>query len=226
MTMEIRNTCVALAVVLGLGVVSTTDWCQTLPPVSAQAWYWPGGVCDGCRKLGLEVLLNGSSLYRGSFSLRCMERAKASPKDVAGRLAFSFKGGHNFQHKYRTAPKETIEVTIWQAGAEPDGLVLGLTFATKDQIVLNTLHFAAADRNSEMLLDRGLLVRTCPLPRSRPRSRTPHSERRGGRILPSSAALLWESTSAHDLGGHRGREFSCSPMNTDRFEEIPMTLHP
>jgi hypothetical protein len=110
-----------------------------------------------------------------------MERDKAATMHLARTLVFSFKGGHNFQNEYPTTPQQTIEVNVWQAGAEPDLLMLRLSFVSKGQngrILLNTLHFAAPDRTSEMLLDRGLLVRTYPLPRSRPQSRGPHS---GGR---------------------------------------------
>ena len=163
-----KNAFFALAIALGLGVAPRTYWCQTVSPVSVWAWYWLDGDCRVCKKLGLELLLDGKSIYRGSLSVRRMERATVSSKHLARTLVFSFKGGHDFQGEYPTTPQEPIEVNIWQAGAEPGGVLLGISFATKNQIVLNTLHFAAPNRSSEMLLDPGLLIRTYPLPRSRP----------------------------------------------------------
>jgi hypothetical protein len=169
-----KNAFFALVIALGLGAAPTTYWCQTLAPTSLWGWYWLEGDCRGCKKLRLELLLDGKSLYRCSIRVRRVERDKASSEHLARTLVFSFKGGHNFQNEYPTTPQQTIEVNIWQAGAEPDMLILGLSFVTKGQrgrIVLNTLHFAAPDRASEMLLDRGLLIRTYPEPRPRPQSR-------------------------------------------------------
>jgi len=155
-------------IALGFRVVRS-DYCsQALPSTPLWGWYWMGGDCRECKKLRLELLLDGKSLYRCSIFVRRIERDKVSSKDLERIRVFHIKGGHNFQNEYRTTPQQTIEVNMWQAGAEPDLLMLGLSFATKSQIVLNTLHFAAPDRPSEMLLDRGLLVRTYPEPRSRP----------------------------------------------------------
>jgi hypothetical protein len=168
MTTRIKSVAFALAVALRLGITPMPAWCQTLPPTSDLAWYWIQGDCGGCKKLRLELVLDGKSLYRCSFNIRRMERAAAGSKQPARTLVFSFNGGHNFQGEYRTTPQETIEANIWQAGAEPDGLLLGVSFVTKHQIVLNTVHFAASDRSSEMPLDRGLLIRTYLEPRTRP----------------------------------------------------------
>ena len=172
MTTQIRNAYLALFVALALGVAPTGCLCQTLPPASVWAWYWVDGDCRGCEKLGLELLLDGKSVHCCTLKVRRMERTKAlSSKHLARTFVFSFKGGHNFQDEYPTSPQDTIQCNIWQAGVESDVLILGVSFVGGHRILLNTLHFARPDRSSQMLLDRGLVIRTYPLPRSRPQSR-------------------------------------------------------
>ena len=83
-------------------------------------------------------------------------------------MAFYFKGGHEFQGEYRTAKTQTIEGNIWQAAEDPDGLLLGVSFATKKQVLLNTIHLAKANSVSQSEVDNGILVKTFPLP---PKSR-------------------------------------------------------
>jgi hypothetical protein len=181
-----KNASFALVIALGLGVGPRAYCCQTVATTAVWGWYWMGADCHGCKKLGLELLLDGKTVYRCSIRVSRIERDEASSKHLARTLVFSFKGGHNFQGEYPTTPQQTIEVNIWQAGADPDMLILGLSFVSsgqKGRIVLNTLHFAKPDRAFEMLLDRGLVIRTYPLPRSRPQ---PPRARSGQRTVSLS----------------------------------------
>jgi hypothetical protein len=74
-----------------------------------------------------------------------------------------FSGGHTFQGQYHTKESDKIEGDIWQAGADPDTMLLGLSFATKDQVLLNTIHIAKPGKVSQTKVDSGIVVKTYPL---------------------------------------------------------------
>jgi hypothetical protein len=162
MIRRIKNAFYAFAVVFGLGVSPGFHWSQT-PSTRPQAgWYWYGG-CREPKTLGLEILLDGKSIYHSSFRICRMRSTDVPPLREGPEVAFSLRGGHVFQGNLRTSPKEMVEANIWQAGCEPDGLLLGISFSAKGRVLLNTLHLAKADRASEALLDRGLVIRTNPI---------------------------------------------------------------
>jgi len=77
-------------------------------------------------------------------------------------MKFYFAGGHLFQGEYRTHSTDTIEGDIWQAGGEEDALILGVSFSTKKQVLLNTLHIARPDKQSSSELDTGIFITSDP----------------------------------------------------------------
>lgn len=121
-------------------------------------WTW-SKQCDGNHKLGVTVRLQHKTLYRDVFPI-CLGSQDAEN----GRAAFHFAGGNLFQGEYRTRSTDSIEGNIWQAGGEPDTLILGISFDTKKQILLNTLHIARPDRQTSSELDKGLFITTYPIP--------------------------------------------------------------
>lgn len=125
------------------------------------AWRWFQN-CGGARNLGLVVTLDGKVVYRARFPV-CRDNGP-TPTAEERKLVFHFKGGHVFQGKYRTVPTQKIEANIWQAGADPDALLLGVTFVS-DRVLLNTIHAAKPNSQSASRLDRGILVRTFPMHR-------------------------------------------------------------
>jgi len=121
-------------------------------------WHWFGS-CDDTRNLSLVVLLDGKAVYRSRFPL-CRNNGP-TPTAEGRKIVFHFKGGHIFQGEYRTLPTQTIEANIWQAGADPNALLLGVTFVSV-RVLLNTIHVAKPDNTSASQLDRGIVVRTFP----------------------------------------------------------------
>jgi len=123
-------------------------------------WNWFEN-CDAAR-LGLVVLLDGKTIYRSRFSV-CRSNVPA-PTAEQQKLVFHFRGGHMFQGRYRTVPTQMIDANIWQAGADPDALLLGVTFVS-DRVLLNTVHVAKPGSASSSELDHGIVVKTFPLRR-------------------------------------------------------------
>lgn len=110
--------------------------------------------------MGLEVVMDGQVIHRSSFPICPMkDRSRKTEKTKV----FSFKGGHVFQGQYRTTRTEMIEGNIWQAGADPGVILLGVSFVSRKQILLNTIHFAKIGRESTTEIDRGMMVRTFPV---------------------------------------------------------------
>lgn len=114
---------------------------QSAPPSSPTqeaVWYWSHD-CREKRALGLQVLIGGKEVYHSSFAICQMPRTLEGKQK---KLAFSFKGGQLYQGKYLTLPMQTIEGNIWQAGADRDDLLLGVSFMSGHLVLLNTIHLA------------------------------------------------------------------------------------
>lgn len=112
--------------------------------------------------MGLEVALTGKVIYRTSFPI-CPIRGRS--EEVNKTLVFSFRGGHVFQGEYHTNPAQTVEGNIWQAGSDPGVILLGVSFSTDKQVLLNTIHIAKSGKASFSEIDRDLSVRTFPINR-------------------------------------------------------------
>ena len=121
-------------------------------------WTW-SKECRGNHKLGITVRLHSKVLYRGVVPI-----CRGSRNGENGRAEFHFAGGHLFQGEYGTRSADLIEGDIWQAGGEPDALILGISFDTKKQILLNTLHIAKPDKQVSSELDKGLFITTYSAP--------------------------------------------------------------
>jgi hypothetical protein len=113
--------------------------------------------------IGIDVFLNGRSIYHSGFRACLIDRDDAKAESQQRREQFYFSGGHTFQGQYHTKASDKIEGDIWQAGADPDAVLLGLSFATKDQVLLNTIHIAKPGKASQTKVDSGIVVKTYPL---------------------------------------------------------------
>ena len=127
------------------------------PEAREVVWTWSRR-CNGDHKLGVTVRLDRKVLFRGAIPI-C--RGNRDAED--GRVEFHFAGGHIFQGEYRTRSTDSIEGDIWQAGGEPDALILGISFDTNKQILLNTLHIAKPEKQTSSELDKGLFITTYPV---------------------------------------------------------------
>jgi len=130
----------------------------TRPETPEVVWTW-SKQCEDNHKLGVTISLERKVLYRGVLSI-----CRGSREGENGRVSFHFAGSHLFQGEYRTRSTDSIEGDIWQAGGEPDVLILGISFETKKQILLNTLHIARPDKQTSSELDKSLFITTHPLP--------------------------------------------------------------
>jgi hypothetical protein len=133
-------------------------------------WFWFGD-CPNAKLMGVKIIVEGQTIYRSTFRACRMERTDANTESQRKIRAFHFSGGHTFQDEYRTAVREQIEGNLWQAGADPDGIVLGVSFVAHDQVLLNTIHLVKPGKPTQSVLDRNVLIKTYPvnIGRSAPR---------------------------------------------------------
>jgi hypothetical protein len=106
----------------------------------------------------VTVRLDSKVLYRDVLPI-----CRGSRNSEDGRVEFHFIGGHSFQGEYHTHSTDSIEGDIWQAGGEPDALILGISFDTGKQILLNTVHVARPEKQTTSTLDKGLFITTYPV---------------------------------------------------------------
>jgi hypothetical protein len=107
----------------------------------------------------MEIHLYRKVLYRGVLAI-----CPGSRDGEDGRAEFHFSGGHTFQGRCHTLAKGSIEGDIWQAGADPDALILGISFAASKQILLKTLHVASPEKQTSSIIDKDIFITTYPVP--------------------------------------------------------------
>jgi hypothetical protein len=143
---------------------SGSDAASDEPPV----WFW-FSTCGG-PVMTLEWRLDGRLLHTASFPLCRALRSNAAAQGVQGRTEFSFRAGRAMTWKGyrdtsdRTAPGEWLTATVWQAGADPTWLTLGVDVMTGNRILMNTVNIAHPDVRDESTIARGLVLVTYPAP--------------------------------------------------------------
>ena len=159
---KVRTHSFGFIVLLILALSPSGLWSQTsqIAPEPRRYWF---GKCPESTYMGIEVQVHGRMIHRSSFPICPVDARSTEKEDRPKIVAFFMKGGNVFQGKYRTTPTQTIEGNIWQAGADPGAITFGLSFSAKGQVLLNTVHVAEVNRESESEIDSGITVRTFPI---------------------------------------------------------------
>ena len=95
----------------------------------------------------------------------------ASSQGQAGRIEFAFAPRHEIRWSGykdtadRSRAGQLLEVNVWQAGADPDAMTIGVSVMTLKTIFMNTVHIAHSDRRDESTLAPGLTLETYPVTR-------------------------------------------------------------
>jgi hypothetical protein len=121
--------------------------------------------CRQQRNVAFDVRLDQRVIYHSSFPICRVERQMEPQK----HLEFSFKAPRSIVWKgYRSDEGDTtvanteFEVFIWQAGGDPDDLLLGVGVSAADGLHMNTILILRPDTSSLDQLADGLSVRTHP----------------------------------------------------------------
>lgn len=151
----------AFTVVYDVGVTGSVH--KLSQHVEANAvWFWFGG-CQNGAPMGLKITVEGQTVYHSTFRACRMERSDANTEKEKKTTVLHFSGGHTFQDTYHTNEGEKIEGYIWQAGADPDDILLGVSFVAHRQVLLNTIHIVQPGKPTQSTLDRDVVIKTYPL---------------------------------------------------------------
>jgi hypothetical protein len=114
----------------------------------------------------LEVKLDADVLYRSSVPICRADRSAAASQGQATRVEFSFRPARGIVWQgYRdaddkTAANQLLTFDLWQAGADPDDLILGITVRDRSTIYMNTTHVAKPGDRASTEIASGLTVST------------------------------------------------------------------
>ncbi len=129
-------------------------------------WFW-FATCGG-PLMTLEVQFEGRIVHKSTFPLCRAGRGTVHQQGQDGRIEFTWRPEHAItwrgyrDTRNRTGTDEVLLGNIWEAGADPDALTLGVSFFSGKRIVMNTVHIAHPAARDESTIAKGLLVRTYP----------------------------------------------------------------
>jgi hypothetical protein len=161
------NSRVAASVLLLTLMIAAGVRAQGAPATSGDTvWFW-FATCGG-PTMTLEVRLDTATMYKTSFPICRAARATSSSQGEDGRVEFWFTPRRPIVWTgYRDAPDTTranqvIEGSLWEAGADANDLVLGVSFSTGERIVINTVHVTHPQTPDATEIAHGLSVLTYP----------------------------------------------------------------
>jgi hypothetical protein len=142
------------------------------PTSEGPVWFW-FSTCGG-PLMTLEVQVDTRVLHRSTFPLCRANREAVQSQGQVGRIEVTWRSNRAIVWEGyrdaadRTAANEELEVDIWQAGADPDTMILGVSAMTGNsrmpsdsrRIVMNTVHIAHPSGRDESAIASGVVVRT------------------------------------------------------------------
>ena len=141
------------------------------PADDSDSWFWFAS-CDGSDSLTLRVLLDNGALYTRRFKICRLSRDSATDRlQSKTSLAFSFHAprrlvwwGYRAEEEQAetTATAMAFEMQMWEAGADPDALLIGVVAGAHDGLHMNTIHIAHPGASDTTEVADGLLIVTAP----------------------------------------------------------------
>jgi len=116
----------------------------------------------------VEVQFDHHAVSQTSFPVCKALRSSVNASGGQGRVSYSFAPGRPIVWRgYRsnhdtTRANQRVTGDIWEAGADPDALTLGIGFSVPERLTMNTLHVAHPGKADTTVIARGLFVLTYP----------------------------------------------------------------
>jgi hypothetical protein len=133
---------------------------QKMPEAAGDVWHW-SEQCESPNRIAVRVSLDGKAVYQTTIPLCRMKRVDIPDGEKQHILVFFLREPN------RSLLGETvgarIEGNIWEAGDDPDCVILGVSAVGNHRILMNSLHMADIDRPQLSRFGRGLTIRTYPV---------------------------------------------------------------
>lgn len=143
----------------GFGALAVLAW-ASLAQADESVWQWYGR-CAATQQMRVDVQLDGRALYSKAFPACAMPREDIPAESPQKVLEFSLRGpAALFGAECERLGTVMIVGNIWRAGGEADALLLGVSFATPDHVLLNSLHVAAARHGARSTMAKRIVVRS------------------------------------------------------------------
>jgi len=152
---------------VGLSLCLIVGASSAQAPSSVPVWFWR--IPCGDRGLAIDVTLSGRSVYHAEVPICHMVRTRdATTKENNGfkillttskPLVFS---GYRDTDDVVPAGK-SLEMDIWEAGADPDDLIIGVSVADGKKIYMNTVLIAEPKIESGSAIANDLFVTVKPI---------------------------------------------------------------
>lgn len=194
----------------------------------APVWFW-FSTCEG-PLMALEVVFDEQAVFETRFPVCQAPRSSPYSQGQDTRISFVFTPTRPIEWRgYRDEPdtssaNEPLRIDLWEAGADPDALIIGVSAMGSDRIYMNTLHIAVLDRRRVSEVTEGLTVATFPETTARPEraaltTNDDDSTRRQW-ALATTEEISWEDAAA----ACEALEFDgATDWRLPRIEEL--TLH-
>ena len=137
-------------------------------PVPDSLWTWSSD-CSHPAAVRFEIRLNARVLFNQTLTLCRLSSDQARGEAEHRPIAITFSATHTFQGEYRTTAADTITCDLWQAGADPHDVILGIAFSTPRQVLLNAVHIIDPYRLRRLVQDTGLTTTSSPVAAQRSR---------------------------------------------------------
>ena len=154
-----------------VAIVATTTTSQTED--AARVWVWSAR-CRTPTRVAIRLRLDGRTVYSASLPVCRWDRTH---EDGTARFRFTpsrrlvWYGYRSDEGDGTTDPGDptpagaALDVDLWQAGGEPDVILLGFTIAAGNDLHMNSLHFLSPTEDRMSTMAPGLVLETRPEPK-------------------------------------------------------------
>lgn len=155
------NRCVALIFVAVFVCTSRVYAADALQGAKNDVvWHWSSHCRRYARIIYVDVTLSGKAVYHTSLSACPVQRALIKPESEENRLVFHFK--EMAQHYFEKPVSGEVEGNIWEAGSERSAILLGISFTSGKEILLNTIFIATMNKEARSQVAPGIVITTSP----------------------------------------------------------------
>ena len=129
-------------------------------------WFW-FATCGG-PAMTLEVRLDNATIYESTFPVCHGLRGDSSDQGQRSSTRFSFtpqraiRWAEGADVVARTRPQQRLQMDLWQAGADPEDVLIGVSVSDGRRIYTNTVHIALPTSRRQSTLAPGVTVATYP----------------------------------------------------------------